>query len=189
MADHKILALKRWERCEYRPDGDTGGTISMELRRVKRHEVKPLRIAFAEALVELERGRDQTLTAPQKAAILANVFEKVGEQDLAQLFEENVRDVQGLSMDGEHVNTGAGLLEVANDDLVFFVIMSLNRLSNLTSAESFHFASPSTSSAEAPEAPASSSADAARTESEASPKPSTATEQPTSHESSFAVEL
>lgn len=188
MSDQKILALKTWEPVAYRPDDD-GPAITMELRRMKRHEVKPLRVAFHQALEEMQRGRDQTLSAPQKAAILANVFEKVPEADLGGLFANAVRNVGGLEMDGVEVTTGVQLLEAADDNLVFFVVLALHRLSNLSSAEAFRSASLSTSSPAEPTTRGSSSEGASSTGSEASPTPSTATAPPTSRVPSSVAEL
>jgi hypothetical protein len=154
VGDGKIMELRRWERCSYRPEGPDGPEIQMELKRLKRHEAKALRKLLLTVFGEIEKSQDASLTAAQKATIVAQIFEAVPEDDLRQLFTGSVRSVQNLSIDNEPITTGAQLLDEADDSVLLFVLMNLQRLASLTSTETFRSGSPRTSSAAAASQPA-----------------------------------
>src|SRR6266852_595695 len=108
-----ILDLKSWEKVPYqaRPDA----AITMELRRLKRHEAKPLQRVLIACFGEMEKANDAGLSNAQKAAIVSQVFDIVPEEQLRGWFEKAVRKVEGLYVDSEAVTTGLGLLDEADD--------------------------------------------------------------------------
>lgn len=66
-------------------------------------------------------------------------------EEMAELaFREFVRNVRGLSIDGEAITTGAQLYEAADLPLVLFVIGQIAALAKLSDAEGKASASPST---------------------------------------------
>lgn len=174
----KILELKRWERVTYFPEGPDGSEIRLELKRLKRVEAKALRKVVVATFAEVEKGGDANLTPSQKAAIMANVFEVVPEEQLQGLFSDSVRNVDGLKIDDTAITRGSELLEVADDNLLFFVLMNLQRLSSLTAAETFRSGSRSGSPAETASLPESPGSDAATTGNGDGRAPSTATWTP-----------
>lgn len=174
----RILELKRWERVSYFPEGPDESEIRMELKRLKRVEAKSLRKVIIAAFAEVEKGGDASLTPAQKAAIMANVFEVVPEEQLQQLFADSVRNVDGLKIDDQAITRGSELLENADDGVLFFVLMNLQRLSTLSAPEAFRSGSRSTSPVETASLPASPASDAASTGNGDGLAPSTATATP-----------
>jgi hypothetical protein len=135
-----ILSLKRWERVEY--EASPGVFISMKLKRLKRNEAKPLAKILVRVFEEFEKARSETLTSAQKAAIMAQAYEVIPEEQLKGLFAAFVSDVEGFEIDEERITTGPGLLDEADDDLLFWLLMRLHKLSKLTVMEGKDSSSP-----------------------------------------------
>jgi hypothetical protein len=173
----KILELKRWEQISYRPEpgNPDGPVVQMEMRRLRRHEKQALRKVVIQVLSEIERGHADGLAASEKATILANCYEIVPKDELRQTVVDNVRSVSGFRVDGTDITTSSGLFEEADDDMLFFVLMTLNNLAGLSRVETFLSGSRSTSSAETASRPESPASDATPTASVAGPTPSDAT--------------
>lgn len=144
----RILELKRWERVSYFPEGPDGPEIRMDLKRLKRVEAKALRKVVIATFAEVEKGSAADLTSSQKASIMSNVFEVVPEEQLHALFSGCVRNVEGLVIDGQAISRGSDLLEEADDNVLFFVLMNLQRLASLSAPETFRSGSRSGSPAE-----------------------------------------
>lgn len=177
-----ILSLKRWERVAY--EAAPGVEIFMKLKRLKRGEAKPLSRVLVSCFEEFERAKANEMSPAQKASILNEVYTKIPEEQLKDLFAKCVKDVEGLTIDDEPITTGTDLLDnLADDGLLFWLLFKLNELSKLTSAEPFGSASRSgslrvgTSSGSSP---------ATTTDGEAGREPSTATAIPDSTGSSTA---
>lgn len=145
-----ILSLKRWERVVYEVGairaeeakdgkpavaGVPGLPLPMKLRRLKRHEAKPLSKVLLKVFQAMEKAKAGELTDAEKAAILAEVYTVIPEDELKNWFGTCVKDVEGLEIDGEPVTTGPALLEEADDQLVFWLLMELHSLSQLSQAE------------------------------------------------------
>lgn len=173
----RILELKRWEQVTYLPESKNpdGPVVTMEMRRLRRHEKLALRKVVISVLAEIERANDKDLPPSQQATILATVYDIVPRDELRQIVVDNVRDVRGLRVDGTDITTSSGLFEEADDDLLFFVLMTLNNLAGLSRVETFRFASPSTSGVEGARLPDSPVSDATPTASADGPLPSDAT--------------
>lgn len=197
-----ILSLKRWERVAYEVEpaleaapgfeAEPAIEIHMKLKRLKRHEAKPLMKVLLGVMEEYEKAKAEELTRAQKAVILAQVYLVIPENELKNWFSTCVKDVEGYTIDEDDgagpkpVTTGAGLLDNADDDLLFWLLFKLNALSKLTSAEGKGSASPSTSLRLV--AGADGSSPAQPTDSEAGREPSTATAIPITPASSTARE-
>lgn len=193
-----VLELKRWERVAYhtqqrvkvdrdgvpildakgRPilEGDPDGpTVFMELKRPKRHEAKSLRKVLVSVFSETDKAQDPDLTLGQKAAIMAQVFDQVSEDELHRLFAGFVRKIEGLTIDGSAITQGSELLDEADDGVLLFVLLNLQQLAQLSSVQAFPSGSRSTSSVETASLPASPASAAPPTGNGAGPGPSTAT--------------
>jgi virulence-associated protein VapD len=178
-----ILSLKRWERVAYEVEPAMDAApgfkatpaveIHMKLKRLKRHEAKPLAKVLVDVMEAYEKAQVEDLSKAQKAAILAKVYEVIPEDQLKNWFASCVKDVEGLEIDDEPVTTGSDLLDNADDNLLFWLLFRLNALSKLTSAEGNASASRSGSLRLVKEGGGSSPA--ASTDSEAGIEASTAT--------------
>lgn len=136
-----ILSLKRWERVAY--EVGPGLTIHMKIKRLKRHEAKPLARVLIAVFQEVEKARATELSTAQKAAIMAQAYELVPEEQLKAWFSSCVKDVEGFQIDDEPVTTGTALLEEADDSLLFWLLMRLHELSKLSPSEGKGSSSPS----------------------------------------------
>ncbi len=170
-SETNILELKRWRRVPYRISDTI--EISMELKRLRRHEARPLQKLLTKVFSKLEDANSPDLSATAQSEILQEIYDLMPEDDLKRWFGECVRSVQGLFIDGEAVTSGAVLFEEADDQLVLFTLMNLFTLSRLSAVQGNASASLSISSPQS-EAPSSSS-DAGSIESAAGLEPSTAT--------------
>lgn len=175
-----ILSLKRWERVAY--EAAPGALIHMKLKRLKRHEAKPLARVLIACFEQYEKAGSQDLTPMQTAAALSRVYEQIPEDQLKAWFAECVKDVEGLEIDEQPVTGGADLLDNADDALLFWLLLRLQQLSRLSGGESNASASPSGSSPVVGVAAGSSPAGSIA--SEAGQLPSTATEIPSTRASS-----
>lgn len=175
-----ITDLRRWERVTYHAksaaeDGEVPVQISMELRRLKRHEAKVLHKALVGVFKTMEAAGAEELTPTQKMELLTDLYEKVGDEQLRQWFETWVRDVRDLSVDGKAVTTGVDLFtEVADDNLISFVLLQVSALARLTPSEKKGSGSPSISSPElgsgSSDSPATSTGPAGTPESSTAPE-------------------
>lgn len=173
----KILELKRWERASYFPDGPGGPEISMEFKRLRRHEARALRKVMVAIWGEIEKGKAAELTQTQKADIMRQIFDVVPDEELTALFQ-HVRNVEGVKIDGEKVTSGAELLQEPDDSLLLWVLGTLQNLAGLTPVEGFRSGSRSTSPAETASRPDSPASDATPTASADGQPPSDATPSP-----------
>ena len=177
-----ILSLKRWERVSY--EAAPGVEIHMKLKRLRRHEAKPLTRVLVACFEQLERAKVDDITPAQKAAIISQAYDVIPEEQLKGWFSTCVKDVEGLEIDGEAVTGGADLLDNADDQFLFWLLVRLSLLSKLSSAESNASASPSGSLRLAERADGSSPAQS--TGSGAGPQAKTAQATPTIPASSSA---
>ena len=190
-----ILSLKRWERAAYEVEPATAATaglkaepaveIHMKLKRLKRHEAKPLTRVLVACFDRFEVAKAEPSPA-QKAAILTQVYELIPEEQLKGWFSTCVKEVEGLEIDGEAITTGGDLLDNADDSLLFWLLFKLNELSKLTGVQSN--ASASRSGSLRLVAGAGGSSPAQSTDSEAGREPSTAPAIPITPEPSTARE-
>jgi hypothetical protein len=166
-----ILELKTWEKVSYqaRPDA----AITMELRRLKRHEAKPLMRVLIACFAESEKAGADGLTNAQRAAIVNQVFDVVPDEQMREWFAKNVRNVGGLYVDGQAITTGIELLDEADDGLILFVLLKLRDLAGLTEKEGKASSSPSRFTSLP--APSDSTSPAGSTESADGPQPSAVT--------------
>jgi hypothetical protein len=193
-----ILSIRRWERETYevgrieavpaqegRPavEAVPGIPIHMKLRRLKRHEAKPLARVLLVVFAEFDKAKDGNLTDTQKAAILSQAYEQIPEEQLKAWFGTCVKDVEDFEIDGEPITSGPALLEEADDRLLFWLLMKLHSLSQLSQAEGNASASRSTLRLVGEGSGAS---PAQSTEREAGERPSTATETQSAQGSSTA---
>jgi hypothetical protein len=160
-----ILSRSRWERVGY--EAAPGITIYMKLRRLKRHEAKPLQRAMLGVFRKWEEAGQQDLTPMQRAEILVGVYEVIPEEQLKGWFSSCVKDVEDFEIDGEPVTTGTALLEEADDQLLFWMLTTLSNLSKLTVTEGKVSSSPALSPAT--QEPTSSAGPVKSTESAAGP--------------------
>ena len=191
-----ILSLKRWERVAYEVepaldaapgfDAAPAVEIHMKLKRLKRHEAKPLARVLVACFEQFEKAKAEDLSPAQKAAILGQVYEVIPEDQLKNWFGSCVKDVEDLEIDDEKITAGADLLDNADDALLFWLLFRLHELSKLTSSESN--ASASRSGSLRLVAGAGGSSPAQSIGSEAGAPPSTATETPITAASSTARE-
>jgi hypothetical protein len=137
-----ILELKRWRRVPYRVSDTI--EISMELKRLRRHEARPLQKLLTKVFAKLEDA--DGLSPSQKTDAIQEIYDLMPEDDLKRWFGECVRGVQGLFIDGDAVTSGAALFEEADDQCVLFTLMNLFRLSRLSAVQGNESASLSTSS-------------------------------------------
>jgi hypothetical protein len=161
-----ILSLKRWEPSTY--EADTGVFIRMKLKRLKRHEAKPLTKVLVSVFERAESAKGAEITAAQKAAILSTVYEVIPEDQLKSWFAECVKDIEDFTVDDVPVTTGPELLDNADDGLLFWILFRLQQLSKLSSSESKGSGSPALSPATS--TPDSSVSDVKPTEREAGPQ-------------------
>lgn len=169
-----ILNLKRWHKERYVVDEEADISIGFELKRLKRHEARPLQQLLAKIFQVSEKAKEQNFSAAEQTEALQQVYELMPDTELKGWFSECVRNVEGLYIDGDAITTGNALLEEADDQLVMFLLLQLYRLSKLDTQEEKDSASPSTSSALVERGNGSSGA--ASIESEAGQPPSTVTE-------------
>lgn len=118
--------------------------IRMELKRLKRHEARPLLKVILAAFGEADKAKDDELTSSQRAAIVAAAYEMLPEDELKRWFSDCVQNVKDFKRNGQDVTTGAALLDNADDELLVKVLMKLHSLSRLSSAEGNASASRST---------------------------------------------
>lgn len=147
-ASPEAAAVQAAELNRKNPAKDDRPVISMELRRPKRAEARAFTAKFAnmrKALVE-STGAFKTATPAERLANQLAIYDAMAEDDVAEIFAKSVRNVGGLASDGVPITTGPELLEVADNDLTFFVISSLYGLMSLKEEEAKASASPSTSS-------------------------------------------
>jgi len=173
---HSILDLKRWIQITYEVgqiEGEGAAEISMEMKRLRRHEARPLQKLLTKIFGKLDEARNSDLSATAQAEMLAEVYDLMPEDELRKWFGECVRNVAGFRIDGVAIETGEGLFQEADDALVLFALMNLFRLSKLSAVQGNASASASTSLLQAEAVPSSSGA--ISIESEAGPTPSTAT--------------
>lgn len=76
-------------------------------------------------------NQDEDRIADQQAA-LEEFFASVEPAWLVEVFRDYVRNVSGLEYDGEPVTTGEGLLQVADQNLVLFVLNTIAGFANLS---------------------------------------------------------
>jgi hypothetical protein len=170
------LELKRWHRIFYRKTA-----VSFELKRLKRHENRPLQKMLTKVFAKMAEGAQDNLTPAQQVEILDEVYALMPEEELKRWFSQCVQKVEGLVIDGQSVTTGQDLLEEADDDLVLFILTQLFALSKFQVPEGNASASRSTSSPALTEE--SSSSAATSTGGEAGTEPSTAEPIPAGSES------
>lgn len=166
-----VLDLKRWVPIKYTVG--EGVEISMEMKRLRRHEARPLQKILTKVFVKLDEVQNSNLSAAAQSDMLNEIYELMPEDDLKRWFGECVRNVEGFRIDSVAIETGEGLFQEADDQLVLFTLMNLFRLSKLSAVQGNASASASTSSPQAEAALSSSGATS--TESVAGPTPSTAT--------------
>lgn len=184
---NNILSLREWEPVIYKLPR-AGGDLTMELRHMKRHEIRPV----SDVVVKLFREMGTMAKAAdgeqqrswEKAEALAKVYAVIPEEQLREWFKTGTQKI-GLMINGLQA-TGEQLYEYADNDLVFFILTNLVRISGLNELEGKGSGSPSTSSPVAPATDAGASP-APSIASEGGPTPSTATPTPT--ESSLSSEL
>jgi len=166
----EILALKRWsDPIVY--NAVDGHPITFEVARLKFHEKGGLERAVALLRHRLVTAKDRP--ALEQIEIAADMLGEIPAEKLRHWFGY-VRNVEGITVDGKPVD-GPGLFDEADQHLVMFVLMTLERLARLTPPEGKGFGSRSTSSS-AEQAPESSSSGATPTEDAVGTEPSTATE-------------
>lgn len=178
-----ILNLKRWHRVPYQVA--EGLSITMELKRLKRHEARPLQKLLGKLFRKSALAKNEDLTPAEKAEVLEQVYDDIPEEQLKAWFAGCVRRVEGLVIDGDPVTSGEALLDEADDQLVLHLLFKLFELSKLTDPEGKGSSSRSTSSPA--ELEASSSSAAQSTGGEAGPEPLDATAMP-AESSSVPVE-
>jgi len=137
-----ILSLKRWERVAF--EAAPGLFVHMKLKRLKRDEAKPLSKTLLKVFEEVEKSKNDDLSMSQKATILTKAYELVPEDQLRNWFGTCVKDVEDLEIDGVPITSGPGLLEEADDRLLFWLLIQLDSLSKLTEVEGNGSASRST---------------------------------------------
>jgi hypothetical protein len=142
---HSTLDLKRWIPITYKV-GDGAAEISMEMKRLRRHEARPLQKLLTKIFGKLDEVRNSDLSATAQAEMLAEVYDLMPEDELRKWFGECVRNVEGFRIDSVAIETGEGLFQEADDALVLFALMNLFRLSKLSAVQGNASASLSTSS-------------------------------------------
>jgi hypothetical protein len=161
-----LLNLKLWERVEYKPD-DAPAIFSVELKRPTRQEARPIQRALVGVLRDLPRVDDlPSNPTPEQLATravqdhafsvaystaVASLHERISDEDLTSIFTACVRNVHGLTLDGQAVETGEQFLDLvaAAPVLVMWVLRTLSERGQLSPGQSKTSASRSTSSAEA----------------------------------------
>ena len=126
-----MLNLSRYKVVTHKPTG-----ITLKLERLKRDEARPLAralITVFEAFEKLKPGEE--LPPFERARLRVEVFSQVRPEDLERWFATYVSDVQGLTMDGQAITTGAELLPVIDDDTLLWVLVNLSVLSKLSPSE------------------------------------------------------
>lgn len=187
------LLLTSWERVQY-PVPGTEHVISFEMKRpgkalaiAIRQAVSRRTAEFSDAIArsgetdEARGARIEALPQAQKAALLEKAISEpnIGRDQLARVFKDSIRNVEGLVVDGEDLTTGEALYEWADKDLEDFVSEQTIERMKLSDSQGKASASRSTSSAaEAALSTASSASLAPNTEREATPQHSTATVTP-----------
>jgi hypothetical protein len=180
-----VLKLQKWQRVTHEETG-----ISCEVGRLT-YSQKPLLAAMIAdvfgVMAELrdEKGKAKGgVTLTQTTDSLRDAIGKLDGDMIERLFEHRVRNVEGLETEDGVVKTGAELLELADQDILMWVIGEIAKHSNLSAKQGKASASPSTS---LPETTPASDSPAESTESADGPSPSTAEETPTESASSSRV--
>jgi hypothetical protein len=178
----KILDLKSWDPVTYSL-GD-GTVISFELKRLTQVEAKPIvRLSvriWALAIESLVEG-DAAEVAQKKADAMLKMGESVPDDLARKIFAEYVRGpkggpIEGVTLDGEPLESGADLYKIADTNLMLFVVGDLAQRATLKGSEGKGSSSPSTSSVGAGQTPSSPGSDAGSTGNGSSTEPSTAME-------------
>jgi len=160
-----MLSTKKWKPVTYAVGGKQ---ISMKIRRLRPTEAAELRAASLDAYAasgldevhELPKGATEEDIAEMSRRLAkgrALLLAKMPPELIERFFIEYVKDVTGIEDEDGPVTTGAGLGDVADGELVMFVLRSLREHSSLTDEEGKGSGSSFTSAAQ-PETAASSSA-------------------------------
>lgn len=146
------MRIQKWRRIT---DEETG--ISLEVGRLRYSERPRLASIWADiygGLTEEARADEATLRArvaedPALAIRMMRVqremIEKIDPEFVEKLFEKRVRGVEELETEDGPVTSGPGFLELADERLIFWVLMELLTDGTVTEEEGKGSASPSTS--------------------------------------------
>jgi len=141
-----MLKAKRWLPVTYRV-GDTGEAITMEIRRLKYPESSPFNLALAKAWAAFGDTSKESTRAEQALA-QQRFYESLPLDRVEEAFRSWVRNVGGIEGDDGPITTGEQLYEIADENLVLFVLSSIRAHSTLSAEEGKASASPSTSEPE-----------------------------------------
>lgn len=179
-----MLSTKKWKPVTYTVGSHA---IAMKIRRLKPTEAAELRAASIDAYTASglndvhELPPDSTLEEiEERSRALARARAKflagTPPELIERFFADYVKDVEGVEDEDGPVTTGPGLYQVADGELVMFVLSALRTHSSLTDEEGKGSGSSSTSVA--PPRTADTSSAAPSTGVEGGPESSTATETP-----------
>jgi hypothetical protein len=152
-----VLKLKTWHPLRW-PLGDQ--EIAFEVRRMPYGEalaflaemVQPLAIADEVERTFDEEGKLKGYKYPDgETADSFNARYRAALPEPSRvraIFEANVRNVEGLEVDDKPIKKGEELYDVADTQLVIFVLMALRMRTALTAMEGKVSSSPSTSEPE-----------------------------------------
>jgi hypothetical protein len=181
------LNLKSWREKTYKKAFGKHD-ITLELGLLKRRSARPLQKAFLKhfrPVTEAPKDMPDEERGKLVLAAMEAMTEELGEERLRQYFHEHVRHIRGLTVDGQPLASGEEFFDIADDTLIYSILMDLNNTGGLTEEEGKTSASRSTSPSEETE---SGPSPAPSTEREAGPTPSTATPIPTETRSSSEPE-
>ncbi len=141
-----MLKAKRWLPVTYQV-GDSGEAITMEIRRLRYPESSPFNLSLAKAWAAFGNTTKESSRADQALA-QQRFYESLPLDKVEEAFRDWVRNVGGIEDDDGEITTGERLYEVADENLVLFVLSAIRANSTLSAEEGKASASPSTSEPE-----------------------------------------